>query len=166
MREIPADIFKARDIRGIVGSTPTREIAKLIGRDVGSQARHIGQSSVVVGRDGRLSSPELASALIAGLRQTGIEVIDIGMVSAPMAYFAAHYPETGAAAMVTGSHNPPGYKGIKIVLGWPYAVRSSRPCAAAPRAGPYMKAKLSSGARMFSRPTFAGSPATSNWRVR
>ena len=117
MRDIPADIFKAYDIRGIVGSTLTPEIAKLIGRAVGSQARDIGQSSVVVGWDGRLSSPELAGALIEGLRQTGIDVIDIGMVTTPMAYFAAHHLETGAAAMVTGSHNPPEYNGIKIVLG-------------------------------------------------
>lgn len=117
MRDIPADIFKAYDIRGIVGSTLTPEIAKLIGRAVGSQARDLGQSAVVVGRDGRLSSPELASALIEGLRQTGVDVIDIGMVTTPMAYFAAYHLETGAAAMVTGSHNPPEYNGIKIVLG-------------------------------------------------
>lgn len=116
MRDLPADIFKAYDIRGIVGSTLTPEIAKLIGRAVGSQARDTGQSSVVVGWDGRLSSPELASALIEGLLQTGIDVIDIGMVTTPMAYFAAHHLETGAAAMVTGSHNPPEYNGIKIVL--------------------------------------------------
>lgn len=83
MRDIPANIFKVYDIRGIVGGTLTPEIAKLIGRAVGSQARDIGQSSVVVGWDGRLSSTELASALIEGLRQTGIDVIDIGMVTTP-----------------------------------------------------------------------------------
>ncbi len=117
MHDIPAGIFKAYDIRGIVGSTLTPPIASLIGRAVGSQARDIGQSTVVVGWDGRLSSPELANALIEGLRQTGIHVINIGMVTTPMAYFAAHWLETGAAVMVTGSHNPPEYNGIKIVLG-------------------------------------------------
>lgn len=116
MSVLPAEIFKAYDVRGIVGQSLTSEIVELIGRSVGSEAIVRGQSEIVVGRDGRLSSPEISSAVIRGIRGAGIHVVDLGMVATPMAYFAAYQLETHCAVMVTGSHNPPEYNGLKIVL--------------------------------------------------
>ena len=116
MRALPSEIFKTYDIRGIVGSTLTAAGMELIGRAVGSEARMRGQSDIVLGRDGRLSGPQLAAALARGIQAAGINVIDLGRVTTPMAYFAAHHLGTGCAAMLTGSHNPPDYNGVKIVL--------------------------------------------------
>lgn len=116
MRAIPAAIFKAYDIRGIVGKTLDAEIATLIGRALGTEARTRQQHEIVIGRDGRHSGAELAAALARGLQQSGIHVIDLGQVATPMAYFAAHHLGCHCAAMVTGSHNPPDYNGIKMVL--------------------------------------------------
>jgi phosphomannomutase/phosphoglucomutase len=113
---IPAEIFKAYDIRGIVGKTLTPENVEWIGRALGSEAIQRGQKEIAVGRDGRLSGPELAAALSRGIRSAGIDVVDIGLVATPMAYFAAHQLGTQCAAMVTGSHNPPDYNGLKMVL--------------------------------------------------
>ncbi|MCX8086887.1 MAG: phosphomannomutase/phosphoglucomutase [Rhodocyclaceae bacterium] len=110
-------IFKAYDIRGIVGETLTTEAARLIGQALGSEARARGLKSLVIGRDGRLSGPQLASALAEGLLATGIDVIDIGCVPTPVTYFAAHHLGTQSCVSVTGSHNPPDYNGFKIVLG-------------------------------------------------
>ena len=117
MHSIPNEIFKAYDIRGIVGSTLTEEGVRLIGYALGSEALLRGQKAIAVGRDGRLSGPALAGALGEGLRASGMDVIDLGMVATPMAYFAAHHLGCGSAVSVTGSHNPPDYNGIKMVLG-------------------------------------------------
>ena len=117
MNSVPAEIFKAYDIRGIVGRTLTPEIVSAIGRALGSEARARGQSAVAIGRDGRLSGPQLAQALAQGLAAAGVDVIDIGMAATPIGYFAAHHLGCGSAVMLTGSHNPPDYNGLKMVLG-------------------------------------------------
>lgn len=111
-----ASIFRAYDIRGIVGQTLTAEIVRDIGRSIGSEAHARGQQKVVVARDGRLSGPDLSAALIGGLQATGREVIDIGCVPTPVLYFATHYLGNGSGVMLTGSHNPPDYNGLKIML--------------------------------------------------
>jgi phosphomannomutase/phosphoglucomutase len=109
-------IFKAYDIRGIVGQTLNPEVARQIGQAFGSAALARGQRAVVIGRDGRLSGPELAAALAAGLQSVGIDVIDLGVVATPMVYFGTHVLGTQSVVMVTGSHNPPDYNGFKMVL--------------------------------------------------
>ncbi|GKS96705.1 phosphomannomutase/phosphoglucomutase [Acidovorax sp. SUPP2825] len=114
MQPTPA-IFKAYDIRGIVPSTLNGEVARGLGRAFGTAARAEGQTVVAVGRDGRLSGPSLAAALIAGLVDAGIEVIDIGPATTPMLYFAAH-TLCQSGIQVTGSHNPKDYNGFKMVL--------------------------------------------------
>ncbi len=115
--QIPApEIFKAYDIRGIVGKSLTRASVLSIGRAIGAEARQRKVKTVVVGRDGRLSGPELSRALMEGICASGVDVADIGMVPTPLAYFAAHHLKTGSAVMVTGSHNPPDYNGFKIML--------------------------------------------------
>lgn len=114
--EIPAVIFRAYDIRGVVGKTLNEHIVHEIGRAIGTEAYARGQQGIVVGRDGRNSGPELAAALIKGLRASGRDVIDIGMVPTPVLYFATHYLETGSGVMLTGSHNPKDYNGLKIML--------------------------------------------------
>lgn len=113
---VSSTIFKAYDIRGIVGSTLDAHIAHEIGRAIGSEAYERGQQSIIVARDGRLSGPEISGALIKGLRATGRDVIDIGQVPTPVLYFATQYLNTGSGVMVTGSHNPTDYNGFKIVL--------------------------------------------------
>ena len=117
MTSLPKEIFKAYDIRGIVGKTLTPEIVEAIGHAIGSEAVARKQTDIVIGRDGRLSGPELAAALARGIRKSGINVIDLGMVATPMTYFAAYQLKTNSAVMVTGSHNPPDYNGLKMVLG-------------------------------------------------
>lgn len=112
----PPEIFKAYDIRGIVGRTLTVPIVELIGQAIGSEARDRGRSAIVIGRDGRHSGPELSAALAAGLRKSGMDVIDVGQVATPLLYFAAHHLGTQSGVMVTGSHNPPEYNGLKVVL--------------------------------------------------
>ncbi len=114
---LPQEIFKAYDIRGIVGKTLTPEIVTLIGHAIGSEAIARAQTHICIGRDGRLSGPDLAAALARGIQQAGIHVIDLGMVATPMTYFAAYQLNTHSAVMVTGSHNPPDYNGLKMVLG-------------------------------------------------
>ncbi len=111
-----AAIFKAYDIRGIVGDTLTIAGTETIGRAIGSEAQARGRGSVVIGRDGRHSGPDLAAALARGLRASGIDVIDVGQVATPMLYFAAHELGTLSGVMVTGSHNPPQYNGLKMML--------------------------------------------------
>ena len=114
---VPASIFRAYDIRGVVGETLDPGIVREIGRAIGSEAEERGQSTLAVGRDGRLSSPELAGALVEGLCAAGRDVIDVGAVPTPLLYFATHYFGTGSGVMVTGSHNPSAYNGLKIMLG-------------------------------------------------
>jgi phosphomannomutase/phosphoglucomutase len=109
-------IFRTYDIRGVVGEGLTEQSLYLIAKALGSEAAAQGQSVVVVGRDGRNSSPGLSKVLIQGLRDSGRDVIDIGMVPTPVLYFATHYLDTGSGVMLTGSHNPPQYNGLKIVL--------------------------------------------------
>jgi len=99
-----------------VGETLSASVVHEIGRAIGSEAHERGQQSVVVARDGRLSGPELIEALIKGLRASGRDVIDIGMVPTPVLYFATHHLETQSGVMLTGSHNGPEYNGLKIVL--------------------------------------------------
>ena len=113
---LPPEIFKAYDIRGIVGRTLTPAIVEAIGQAIGSEARDRGRPTVVIGRDGRHSGPELSAALATGLRSSGIDVIDVGQVATPMLYFAAHQLGTLSGVMVTGSHNPPDYNGLKVML--------------------------------------------------
>ena len=113
---LPPEIFKAYDIRGIVGSTLTPAIVESIGRAIGAEARARGEHAVVVARDGRLSGPELIVALGRGLNRAGCDVIDIGRVPTPVLYFATHTLATRSGVMLTGSHNPPEYNGLKIVI--------------------------------------------------
>jgi len=110
------EIFKAYDIRGIVGKTLTVEAVRAIGQALGSLALEQGRDTIVVGRDGRLSGPALCGALADGIRASGANVIDIGMVTTPMGYFAAQELATQCSVMVTGSHNPPDYNGLKMVI--------------------------------------------------
>jgi len=112
-----SSIFRAYDIRGVVGETLSAEVAYEIGRAIGSEAYYRGEQAVVVGRDGRSSGSELSAALIRGLKATGRDVKDIGQVPTPVLYFAAQQLGTNSGVMVTGSHNPAEYNGFKIVLG-------------------------------------------------
>ncbi|MGA9343338.1 MAG: phosphomannomutase/phosphoglucomutase [Rhodanobacteraceae bacterium] len=114
---VDRSMFRSYDIRGVVGDSLTPPVARLIGRAIGSEARDRGLAEIVVGRDGRLSGPELSAALIEGLRTSGIDVIDIGLAPTPLVYFAGFKLNTGSGVAVTGSHNPPNYNGFKIVLG-------------------------------------------------
>ncbi len=113
---VTSGIFKAYDIRGVVGKTLDAAIARQIGRAFGSAARAKGEQTVIVGRDGRLSGPDLAAALAEGLQAAGVDVIDLGVVATPMLYFATHVLDARSGIMVTGSHNPPDYNGFKMVL--------------------------------------------------
>jgi len=111
------EIFKAYDIRGIVDQSLTPEIVRQIGQAIGSEALEAGDSAVIVGRDGRLSGPDMVTALTEGITAAGCNAIDIGMVPTPLTYFATHHLGIGAAVSVTGSHNPPDYNGLKIMVG-------------------------------------------------
>ena len=110
-------IFKAYDIRGIVGKTLTADVARAVGQALGTLAVRAGISEFCVGRDGRLSGPELAGALIEGLAAAGVNVINIGMTPTPVLYFATTYFKNGSGVAVTGSHNPADYNGFKMMLG-------------------------------------------------
>ena len=114
--KMPASIFRAYDIRGVVGSSLTPETAYWIGRAIGSESIAKGEPKVAVGRDGRLSGPQLAEQLIQGILDCGCQVSDIGMVPTPVLYFATHVLEGTSGVMLTGSHNPPDYNGFKIVI--------------------------------------------------
>ena len=116
MSAIAAEIFKAYDIRGIVDKSLTEAGVELIGRALGTEGLKRGGKTIVVGRDGRLSGPALSAALARGLQAAGMNVIDIGVVATPMVYFGAYHYGVGSGVMVTGSHNPPDYNGLKMVL--------------------------------------------------
>ncbi len=115
---IPArEIFKAYDIRGIVDRTLTATGVERIGQAIGSEAQARGLDTIVIGRDGRLSGPALSAALARGLQASGVHVVDVGMVATPMLYYAAEQFARSSGVMVTGSHNPPEYNGLKMMLG-------------------------------------------------
>jgi phosphomannomutase/phosphoglucomutase len=114
--KVSPDIFRAYDIRGIVSTVLTPETVELIGWAFGSAAIENRQTTVVIARDGRLSSPDLAQALAKGLQAAGCNVIDIGLAPTPVLYFATHHLNTGTGIMITGSHNPPEYNGLKMML--------------------------------------------------
>jgi phosphomannomutase/phosphoglucomutase len=116
MVSLSKSIFKAYDIRGIIGKTLDAGVAKQIGHAFGLAAAAKGERSVVIGRDGRLSGPELAAALAQGLQSAGVDVIDLGVVATPMVYFGTNVLSAKSGIMVTGSHNPPDYNGFKMVL--------------------------------------------------
>ena len=114
---IDRGIFRAYDIRGVVGQTLDAGVAELIGQAIGSLMEAKGLDDIVIGRDGRLSGPELSAGLIAGLRKAGRNVIDIGLAPTPLVYFGSYHLRTGCCVAITGSHNPPDYNGFKIVVG-------------------------------------------------
>ena len=113
----PYSCFKAYDIRGVVPTALNPDFARELGRGLAARAHAAGVTTMVVGRDGRLSSPELAGALQEGMRQGGIDTIDVGQVPTPLVYFAAYTLQTGSGVAVTGSHNPPEYNGFKMMMG-------------------------------------------------
>jgi len=113
--QISPTIFKAYDVRGVVPSTLDEDVAEALGRAFGTIAQREGEKTVAVGRDGRLSGPSLSAALIRGLAASGMEVIDVGMVTTPMLYFAAS-TLCRSGIQVTGSHNPKDYNGFKMVM--------------------------------------------------
>jgi phosphomannomutase/phosphoglucomutase len=116
MVALSKSIFKAYDIRGVVGSTLDAGVARQIGQAFGRAVLAKGEQRVVIGRDGRLSGPELASALAQGLQAAGVDVIDLGVVATPMVYYGTKVLDATSGIMVTGSHNPPDYNGFKMVL--------------------------------------------------
>ena len=116
MVSLSKSIFKAYDIRGIIGSTLDAGVARQIGHAFGLAAAAKGERRVVIGRDGRLSGPELTAALAQGLQSAGVDVIDLGVVATPMVYFGTNVLDATSGIMVTGSHNPPDYNGFKMVL--------------------------------------------------
>lgn len=113
---LPHGIFRAYDIRGIVGSTLTVDTAYWVGRAVGAQSLAMGEANVNVGRDGRLSGPQLVQPLIQGLVDAGCHVSDVGLVPTPALYYANHVLDGRSGVMLTGSHNPPDYNGFKVVI--------------------------------------------------
>ncbi len=114
-------IFKAYDIRGIIDETLNADIAHLIGQAFGTEVLNLGETEIVIGRDGRVSGPDLIEGLTKGLISTGVNVINLGMVATPMVYFGTNQSINGkkpkSGIMITGSHNPPNYNGFKMVLG-------------------------------------------------
>jgi len=116
MLPLSPTIFKAYDIRGVIGKTLDASVARKIGQAFGRAVLAKGERRVVIGRDGRLSGPELAAALAEGLQAAGVDVIDLGVVATPMVYYGTHVLGASSGIMVTGSHNPPDYNGFKMVL--------------------------------------------------
>ena len=116
-KEFPErNIFKAYDIRGVVGKSLNDNSVIQIGKSIGSEALRQNQQDICVGYDGRLSSPHIFNLLSKGLLSTGINVINIGLVTTPMLYFSTYQLNTQSGIMITGSHNPPEYNGFKIVI--------------------------------------------------
>lgn len=114
--KLPGEIFKAYDIRGIVDKTLTTDVVFKVGQALGTEALERGRDTIVTGRDGRLSGPSIQGALMDGINAAGCKVIDIGMVPTPVVYYAAYKLDTGCCVAVTGSHNPPDYNGLKMVI--------------------------------------------------
>jgi phosphomannomutase/phosphoglucomutase len=171
MATLSPSIFKAYDIRGIVGTTLDADIARKIGLAFGAAVRAKGESKVVIGRDGRLSGPELAAALAQGLQAAGVDVVDLGMVATPMVYFATHVLDARSGVMVTGSHNPPNYNGFKMVLAgeaiYGANIQALYQAILAQADGAHVSVDVVAIARMtLARRIYSASSATSNWRVR
>jgi phosphomannomutase/phosphoglucomutase len=116
LMNFPTEIFKAYDIRGVVGQTLTEPLVEQIGWAIGDSAIAAGDHAVIIGWDGRPSGPGLANALSVGIQSAGCHAVKIGMVPTPVTYFASQYLKIGSAVSVTGSHNPPQYNGLKIVI--------------------------------------------------
>jgi phosphomannomutase / phosphoglucomutase len=114
--QVPASLFKAYDIRGVVETALTPDAVRLIGAALGSEAVEGRIAAICVGRDGRLSGPLLRDALVAGIVSTGTDVIDVGMVPTPVLYFSTVHLDTGSGVEITGSHNPPEYNGLKMMM--------------------------------------------------
>lgn len=114
--EVPKSIFRAYDIRGIIGESITPELIFTLGKAIGSAAQEQGEQTIITARDGRLSGPRLVEALHKGLRESGCDVIDIGQVPSPVLYFATRYLDCRSGVVLTASHNPSNYNGLKIVL--------------------------------------------------
>ena len=114
---LDSGIFRAYDIRGITTQNLTEEVVYWIGRSFATVALAEGQQTAVVGWDGRLSGPGLEKALSRGLCEGGMSVISVGLVPTPLLYFATHELKTGTGIMITGSHNPPEYNGLKMMIG-------------------------------------------------
>lgn len=115
--DLDPGIFRAYDIRGITRSNLTEDVCYWIGRAFAAEARSQNQQAAAIGRDGRLSSPGIALALGQGLVDGGMSVTDIGQVPTPVLYYATHALKTGTGIMITGSHNPPEYNGLKMMIG-------------------------------------------------
>jgi len=113
---IPEGIFRKYDIRGEVDHELTPDNVRIIAKAIGTKMRAAGEHAVIIGRDGRLSGPILSQALREGLMSTGLLVIDIGRIPSPVLYFATHILETKSGVMLTGSHNPPKYNGLKVLI--------------------------------------------------
>ncbi len=136
-------ILREYDIRGIVGDNLDADVARALGSAFGDRVREAGGSVVAVGRDGRTSSPEIAGGMIEGLREAGMDVLDVGQGPTPMLYFATYEPGADAGVMITGSHNPPDYNGLKMMLkGAPFFAGDIQ--------------KLGEAARSYSRRTVSG----------
>jgi len=114
--KIPAEIFRAYDVRGVVGQTLTPAVVRALGQALGSLGLERAAPVFALGRDGRLSGEELSRALADGLNEAGADVIELGVVPTPVAYFAAQHLGCASVAMLTGSHNPPEYNGVKMVV--------------------------------------------------
>jgi phosphomannomutase/phosphoglucomutase len=114
--KLDQQIFRAYDIRGVVEKSLTEDVVYWIGRAFAAEATELKQSRVAVGRDGRHSSEALRDALTRGLTEGGLDVLDVGCVPTPLLYFATHALDTGTGIMITGSHNPPEYNGLKMML--------------------------------------------------
>ncbi|CAB3830562.1 phosphomannomutase/phosphoglucomutase [Achromobacter piechaudii] len=115
--KFPASVFKAYDIRGTVPDLIDATFARALGVALAARAREEGVQTLVVGRDGRLSSEMLSDALQEGMLEGGVDTLDVGMVPTPLVYFAANIMQTGSGVAITGSHNPPKYNGFKMMMG-------------------------------------------------
>ena len=115
--QFPASVFKAYDIRGTVPDLIDATFARALGVALAARARDEGVQTLVVGRDGRLSSEMLSDALQEGMQEGGVDTLDVGMVPTPLVYFAANIMQTGSGVAITGSHNPPKYNGFKMMMG-------------------------------------------------
>src|SRR5512132_809824 len=114
MAKLSPTIFREYDIRGLVDQDLTEEAVHLVGRALGTRIREAGGRRAAVGRDARLSGPKFAAAMISALRASGVDVKDLGIVPTPLTYFAAHTAGVDGICMITGSHNPPEYNGLKV----------------------------------------------------